>query len=207
MFSDRTCYQQKGNTCGYWCTRIAVEMLLGRKFDRGEVKRFNDYKNMCSKDGVTLFQSCKQFEGLFPELGINFDNVESDGKFSSTHIVKELAKPKTVCLLNMQNMDFKRDTIVADQGGEGHNICCYGYDDTTLWLQDSNKYRNKCEKTLSRNLVDTGYNQFVGAGLEKVLKLNKTVFHVSEVVAVYLGDKREKVKVVRRSSRKRALKL
>ena len=148
------------------------------------------------------------FQKYFPELKVNFDNVESDGKFSSDHITKELDKPNTVCLLNMQNMDFKRNTFVENRKDNyGHNVCCYGYDETNFLIQDSNKFSNRCKKTLTRELVETGYKKYVGADLTKVLKLNKTVFHVSEVVAVYLGEPREKATVVRRSRRRRPLKL
>ena len=201
---SRPCYQQRGDTCGYWCTRIAVEILLGRKFKGDELERFNEYKSMCSKEGVTLFTSCQRFLSFFPELGVNFDNVESDGKFSSDHIVKELNTPNTVCLLNMQNMDFQKNTIVENQKEKyGHNVCCYGYDGTNFMIQDSNKYGKDCKKTLTREMVDTGYKEYVGADLEQVLRLNKTIFHVSEVVAVYLGNPREQPTVVRRSGRRR----
>jgi hypothetical protein len=211
------CYQQDGDTCGYWCTRIAVEMLLKRKFQGDELNRFKTYKSMCSKEGVTLFKSCLQFQKYFPQLEVNFDNVESQvGKFSSDHIIEQLDQPNTVCLLNMQNMDFKGKTFKECSKGGGHNVCCYGYNDTNFLIQDSNQYpvsrKNnkpiyKCEKTLARTLVDTGYNQYVDAArdlyknLEILEKLNKSVFHVSEVVAVYLGEAREQPPTVRTSSR------
>jgi len=214
----RPCYQQKGDTCGYWCTRIAVEILLKRKFNKAEEEQFEKYKSMCSKEGVTLFKSCLQFQKYFPqeyfpELEVNFDNVESEvGKFSSDHIIEQLDKPNTVCLLNMQNMDFKGKTFKECSKGGGHNVCCYGYNNTNFLIQDSNQYKvkrvNKCEKTLARTLVDTGYNQYFDAAngdpyetLGKVKTLNQSVFHVSEVVAVYLGKPRKQPQVVRTSSR------
>lgn len=204
----RPCYQQDGDTCGYWCTRIAVEILLGRKFEGDELKRFKEYKSMCAKEGVTLFTSCDRFKRFFPELKVNFYNVGSEvGKFSSENIIEHLNKPNTVCLLNMQNMDFKGKTFKEKSKGGGHNVCCYGYNDTNFLIQDSNKHGNKCEKTLARTLVDTGYNQYVAAArnvygnLEIVKDLNKNVFHVSEVVAVYLGKERKQPPKVRTSRR------
>ena len=210
---SRPCYQQDGDTCGYWCTRIAVEILLGRKFEGDELNRFKTYKSMCAKEGVTLFTSCVNFQSYFPELAVKFDNVESEvGKFSSKNIIEQLDKPNTVCLLNMQNMDFEGKSFKESKGGGGHNVCCYGYNDTNFLIQDSNQYKvnrvNKCEKTLARTLVDTGYNQYFDAAngdpyetLGNVKTLNQSVFHVSEVVAVYLGKPRKQPQVVRTSSR------
>lgn len=200
---SRPCYQQDGDTCGYWCTRIAVEILLKRKFNEDELRRFKEYKSMCSKEGVTLFKSCLQFQEHFPELkvnehfpelNVNFDNVTNDiiGKFNSEDIIEHLNKPNTVCLLNMQNMDFKDKTFIECKKGGGHNVCCYGYDKVkrNFLIQDSNRYlvsrknnkpNYKCEKTLARTLVDTGYNKYVDAKYDVAIveNLNREAFHVS----------------------------
>lgn len=197
----RPCYQQDGDTCGYWCTRIAAEILMQRKFKGDELKRFKDYKSTCSLQGVTLLDSTNKFKAYFPEIPINFDALDVDRPASKD--ITKLLKPDTVVLLNLQNMDFKATKIVENQKNKyGHNVCCYGYDNENLFIQDSNKSGGKCKKTLSRVLVDKGAQLFQGADLDMIMKLNKKVFHVTEVMVVYLGKPRPKVAVVRRSRRR-----
>ena len=200
--SKLPCYQQRGDTCGYWCTRIAAEILMGRKFQGDELKRFKEYKAMCSKEGVTLMNSAIRFEKFFPELQVNFDALDTD-RASSKDIQAALDVPGTVCLLNMQNMDFKGNEFVEKSKGGGHNVCCYGYDDTCFLVQDSNKYSKSCKKKLHKWLVDRGAKAFEGADLEKMLKLNKEIFHITEVMCVYLGEPRQQRRAAPRRSRRR----
>lgn len=197
------CYQQRGDTCGYWCTRIAAEILLGRKFRGEELKRFKKYKSMCSREGVTLMLSVVRFNNFFPELGINFDALDND-RVNSKQIEEELDKENTVVLLNMQNMDFSKDRIVENtKENYGHNVCCYGYDDTYFYIQDSNKYNKNCKKTLLKELVNKGAKAFENVTIDNLRKLNKSVFHIAEAVSVYKGEPRKKVVTVRRSRRRR----
>lgn len=200
------CYQQIGDTCGYWCTRIAAEILMNRKFKGDELKRFTKYKAMCSREGVTLMNSAIRFEKFFPELNVNFDAVDTD-RAQSAEIQAALDVPGTVVLLNMQNMDFQKNEIVENsKDNYGHNVCCFGYDDDYFYIQDSNKYGGSCKKRLSKALVDRGADAYIGADLDKMLKLNKTIFHVTEVMSVYLGEPREqKRSAPRRSTRRRRL--
>lgn len=206
------CYQQIGDTCGYWCTRIAAEILMGRKFKNskkgGELARFKEYKSMCSLKGVTLMDSTNRFKSYFPELGVNFDPLDSD-RPNSAQIQALLDVPNTVVLLNMQNMDFQRNEIVGNSKNHyGHNVCCYAYDENYFYIQDSNKYGKSCKKKLSRALVDKGSSAYEGADLDKIMKLNKSIFHITEVMSAYLGEARQQQsRGLRRSGRRRRYQL
>jgi hypothetical protein len=198
------CYQQVGDTCGYWCTRIAAEILMGRKFKGDELKKFKEYKAMCSRDGVTLMNSAIRFAKFFPDMCVNIDALDTD-RATVEEIQKALDIPGTVCLLNMQNMDFKGDEFVENSKNHyGHNVCCVSYDDEYFYIQDSNKYKNSCKKRLKKALVAKGAKAFEGADLDTMLKLNKKIFHITEVMCVYLGKPREQKRTApRRSGRKR----
>lgn len=205
------CYQQGDNDCGYYCLRIAAEITLKRKMTSDEAKVFRKFKGLCAQVGSQLELSTSRFSSFFPDIGVYFNRyeayVEEPGEYISPDTIKSILDQGKMVVVNIQNMDFRRNTLVRCKGGGGHNICCMGYDTRNFIFQDSNRYSNSCTKTMSIQTLQKGYEAILTAGedLEKRLKAMKTATHVTEM---FVADTEEKIIVSRRrrSSRQRSSK-
>lgn len=201
------CYQQGENDCGYYCLRIAAEITRKQKMTTTEIKTFNKFKNLCAQVGSQLELSTARFSRFFPKFGVFFNKYESylssePGEYISPDEIKFILDQGKVVVLNIQNMDFKKKTLIRCQGGGGHNICCIGYDTKNFIFQDSNQYGNSCTKTMAIRTLQTGYETLLGAGddLEKRLKAMKVATHVAEI---YVADTEEKQASTRRRRSRR----
>ena len=202
------CYQQGVNDCGYYCLRIAAEITRKRKMTTTEEKTFDKFKGTCAKKGSQLELSTSRFSSYFPNFGVYFNTYESylssdPGEYISPDEIKSILDQGKVVVLNIQNMDFKKKTLIRCKGGGGHNICCIGYDDKKFIFQDSNKYGNSCTKTMAIDVLQTGYETLVGAkgDLEKRLEAMKVATHVAEI---YVADtEQSQTESKRRRSKRR----
>lgn len=203
------CYQQGDNDCGYYCLRIAAEITRKREMSKKEIQVFVKFKGMCAKKGSQLELSTSRFSSYFPNFGVYFNTYESylssdPGEYISPDEIKSILDQGKVVVLNIQNMKFKKKTLIRCQGGGGHNICCIGYDARNFIFQDSNTYRNLYTKTMAIRTLQTGYETLLGAGddLEKRLKAMNVATHVAEI---YVADteQRQTVSIRRRSKRRR----
>ena len=172
-----------------------------------ETKTFNKFKGMCAQVGSQLELSTARFSSYFPNFGVYFNTYESylpnePGEYISPDEIKSILDQGKVVVLNIQNMDFKKNTLIRCQGGGGHNICCIGHDSGNFIFQDSNTYRNSCTKTMSIETLQSGYNTLLGAkgDLEKRLKAMKVATHVAEI---YVADTEEKEASTRRRRSRR----
>lgn len=201
------CYQQGDNDCGYYCLRIAAEITRKQQMTTTEIKIFNKFKKLCAQVGSQLELSTARFSSYFPNFGVYFNKYEpylsgEPGEYISPDEIKSILDQDKVVVLNIQNMDFKKKTLIRCKGGGGHNICCIGYDDKNFNFQDSNTYGNSCTKTMAIRTLQTGYETLLGAGddLEKRLKAMKVATHVAEI---YVADTEEKEASTRRRRSRR----
>jgi len=94
-----------------------------------------------------------------------------------------------VLVLNIQNIDFGGERIIPkgkQQGGEGHVITCYAYDDEKIYFMDTNKYQNKCPKyMLIEDFVNgvDDYDKALRSG-EDPLQVGKKYLHITEVARI-----------------------
>ena len=146
-----------------------------------ELKSFRKFKNLCAQVGSTLEISTSRWSSFFPEFGAYFNNYaaylsEPPGEYISPTEIKAILDQDKVVVINIQNIDFQKKTLVRCEGGGGHNICCIGYDENNLIFQDSNRLvaalsnSNSCgnlwTKTISIRTLQTGYETLLAAGLE-----------------------------------------
>lgn len=185
------CYQQGASDCGYWSLRIAAEISMHRRFTKEESKMFTQFKRQCAKAGSCLSLSTVRFSSSFPDIGVHFNPISAyggvDDEFISPATIRSMLDKGFVVVLNIQHVKFKADTLVPAPKEDGHNICCYGYDDEHLIFQDSNKYRNKCRKKMRLEYLQKGYNTLVEAGedLEARFKVMREETYVTEM---YVAD-------------------
>lgn len=172
-----------------------------------EIKVFKKFKNKCAQVGSQLELSTARFSDYFPNFGVYFNKYEpylsgESGEYISPDEIKSILDQGKVVVLNIQNMDFKEKTLIRSKGGDGHNICCIGYDARNFIFQDSNKCENSCTKTMAIRTLQTGYETLLGAGddLEKRLKAMKVATHVAEI---YVADTEEKEASTRRRRSRR----
>ena len=120
-----------------------------------------------------------------------------DEEFISPATIRSMLDKEFVVVLNIQHVRFKADTLVPAPKEDGHNICCYGYDDEHFIFQDSNKYRKKCRKTMRLEYLQKGYDALVEAGedLEARFKVMHTATHVTEM---YVADKLKREEPLRK---------
>lgn len=197
------CYQQGDNNCGYYCLRIAAEMALGRKFNSAETSVFRDeFLSLCLMSGERLEKSTQEFAELFPDMGVYFVTKEAT-EYSPEDVVEKLDAGEKVLVLNIQNMDFKRNKFI--KGPYGHNVCCIGHDDGKLIFADSNR---PCRKTMDMSILQAGYDAIKATdgaadlldARQKVMRKHPT--HISEMFWV-TKEAALKMVTLRRSGRRR----
>tara|TARA_B110001450_G_scaffold255030_1_gene281607 strand:- start:310 stop:954 length:645 start_codon:yes stop_codon:yes gene_type:complete len=153
---DQGNYQNGESNCGYFCLRIAAEIVLGRTFDQAERTTFtNEFLGMCLVSGQRISESSAQFNEKFPEIDVYFKTEEAN-EYSPEAVVTKLDAGHQVLVLNIQNMNFRGNKLV--KGRFGHNICCVGHEDGKLIFKDSNKYHGKCKKTMAISILQAGYD-------------------------------------------------
>ena len=163
---------------------------MHRRFVKEEAKTFTRFKNHCAKTGSCLFLSTVRFSSSFPDIGLYFNPISAYGveeEFVSPNTIRFMLDKGFVVVLNIQHVKFKADTLVPAPKEDGHNICCYGYDDEHLIFQDSNKYRKKCRKTMLFEYLQKGYDALVESGedLEARFKVMREETYVTEM---YVAD-------------------
>ena len=103
----------------------------------------------------------------------------------------------SVLLFNLQNIDFEKTRIVykhPNKGGEGHCICCIGFDENNLIFHDSNRSGNSCKKTLSFDVVRAGQASLEAAfkvGGETFKKAMQDHLHIQECFLLTKADVNE----------------
>lgn len=200
------CYQQGASDCGYWCLRIAAEISMQRRFTREEAKTFTQFKRQCAKAGSCLSLSTLRFSAAFPDIGVHFNPVCAygvDEEFISPVTIQSMLDKGHVVVLNIQHVALKARTLVPASKEDGHNICCYSYDNEHFIFQDSNKYRKKCGKTMRIEDLQHGYDQLVDAGedMEARFKVMRAATHVTEMYVVDAVRREEPLRKRRLRSR------
>ena len=197
------CYQQGASDCGYWCLRIAAEISMRRRFTREEAKTFTAFKRQCAKAGSCLSLSTARFAAAFPDLGVHFNPSEAYAaeEFVSPAMIKSALDAGRVVVLNIQRVALRRDALVPGEK-DGHNVCCVGYDERDFIFHDSNKYRNKCRKTMRISDLQEGYDRVVSAGddLEARVRAMSSATYASEM---YVADTTRRDAPPRRMSLRR----
>ena len=202
------CHQQVGNTCSRWAIRVGIEHVHQRYLSPEEDSLFKAIP--CALIGSLMSLAIVVFNRTMPDL---MDSIELEyyppepehtrssrttkTVVPSAYVTVDEMKalfddnPGCVLILNVQNIDFKKNIIVyadpkakkKEDRGEGHCICCIGYDDDNLILHDSNIYAGSCRKTLSLALVEEGQAALdVGAreGGETFLTAMRNNLHIQE---------------------------
>lgn len=195
-------YQNGDSNCGYFCLRIAAEIILGRKFNKTERTTFTDeFLGLCLVSGQRISESSTQFNATFPEIDVYFETEEAT-EYSPEAVVAKLDAGEQVLVLNIQNMNFRGNKLI--KGRFGHNICCVGHRDGKLIFKDSNKYRGKCEKTMDISILQAGYDALKDAKdidtRARALRQHPT--HISEMFWT-TREKPVRRTTVRRSRRRR----
>lgn len=151
------CYQQGDSDCGYYCLRIAAEIVLQRRFNSEEASTFrNEFLGMCLVSGQRLEFSIGQFAQHYPDMGVYFITEPDVFEFSPATVVEKLDAGCKALVLNIQNIKFKGSTFV--RGRYGHNICCIGHKDGKLIFADSNRSAGSCRKTMDMAILQKGFD-------------------------------------------------
>jgi len=196
----RPCYQQHEADCSRFSTRIASEIVLGRKMNKDEAKRFREWG--CPLAGDTFDSAVDQFKRLFPSFSdhLTYTRVPEivtrrrtrrsssaeEKMFVSMSEIESLLDSGYILLLNIQHMDFRKNEIVEWKGSEGgHCICCIGHDENYLILQDSNKYRGSCVKRVEKRILHDTERRLKTDDLFERLKIMASDMHVTELYAVH----------------------
>ena len=205
---DQANYLNGESNCGYFCLRIAAEIVLGRKFTKGKKGKDGEqevfekqFLGLCLKSGQRISESSAQFNATFPEIDVYFQTEEAT-EYSPEAVVAKLDAGEKVLVLNIQNMNFRGNKLV--KGRFGHNICCVGHKDGKLIFKDSNKYRGKCRKTMDISILQTGYDALKDAKdidtRARALRQNPT--HISEMFWT-TREKPVRPTMIRKSRRRR----
>ena len=193
------CYQQGQGDCGYYCVKIAAEMLLQRRFTEQENQMFDHFKSHCGKKGEQIRFTTKLFNQLFPELPVQFE-VEDESIMISPDMIRNVLDSNGFPLINIQRMRFHSDTITdgGQKNNDGHNVCVIGYDGTHFFIQDSNKYKGHCLKKLDISLVQQAYDDWMKIehlnNLRLTQKFMNKRFYVIELIHAYKAKKKRKSK-------------
>jgi len=197
---DQQQYKNGDSNCGYFCLRIAAEIVLGREFSDSEKKTFEDvFLDMCLISGQRISVSSAQFSATFPEIDVYFQTDEAT-EYSPDAVIEKLDAGEQVLILNIQNMNFRGNELI--KGRFGHNICCVGHKDGKLIFKDSNKFHGRCRKTMDISILHDGYDDLKDAKdidtRTRALRQHPT--HISEMFWT-TRDQTVKCTPVRRSGR------
>jgi len=196
------CYDQSTDyNCSHYSIRIAAEIILNRRFNSAEKKRFNRWR--CPLEGAFFDAEIDDFQSQFPEMMVDFQRIpEKETKqhtrrhkttwqyYITVENIEECLDMGYVCLLNLQRMNFSGSKLI--EGPHDHCICCYGHTGDNFLIQDSNSVRlagrqKTCTKTLSKKTLRENTNtltQAMSDGSDPTTKLQQKLMHICEFYIV-----------------------